>query len=122
MTYNPTNWKAGDTVTSAKLNKMEQGIANSGMMILHIDEDGVLDKTWQEIYNAMPNVIIYADYGSAKISLIPFVVSSVNFEIKCIDPEAAAANTFAITTFSADSPNNYPIMLNNEEAGSLATS
>jgi hypothetical protein len=30
MSYTPTNWKAGDTVTSAKLNKMEQGIANAG--------------------------------------------------------------------------------------------
>ncbi len=30
MSYIPTNWKAGDTVTSAKLNKMEQGIANVG--------------------------------------------------------------------------------------------
>ena len=30
MSYTPTNWKAGDTVTSAKLNKMEQGIADAG--------------------------------------------------------------------------------------------
>lgn len=30
MAYEPTQWKAGDTVTSAKLNKMEQGIAASG--------------------------------------------------------------------------------------------
>lgn len=30
MSYTPTNWKAGDTVTSAKLNKIEQGIASAG--------------------------------------------------------------------------------------------
>lgn len=30
MSYTPTNWKAGDTVTSTKLNKMEQGIVNAG--------------------------------------------------------------------------------------------
>lgn len=30
MSYTPTNWKAGDTVTSAKLNKIEQGIVNAG--------------------------------------------------------------------------------------------
>ena len=30
MSYEPTNWKDGDLVTSAKLNKMEQGIAASG--------------------------------------------------------------------------------------------
>lgn len=27
MSYEPTNWKAGDTVTSAKLNKLENGLA-----------------------------------------------------------------------------------------------
>lgn len=31
MSYTPTNWKAGDTVTSTKLNKMEQGIALSNL-------------------------------------------------------------------------------------------
>ena len=30
MSYEPTTWKSGDTVTSAKLNKIEQGIANAG--------------------------------------------------------------------------------------------
>lgn len=30
MSYTPTEWKAGDTVTSAKLNKLEQGVASSG--------------------------------------------------------------------------------------------
>lgn len=28
MSYNPTNWSDGDLVTSAKLNKIEQGITN----------------------------------------------------------------------------------------------
>lgn len=30
MSYIPTNWQSGDIITSAKLNKMEQGIANGG--------------------------------------------------------------------------------------------
>ena len=38
MSYEPTTWKAGDTVTSAKLNKMEQGIANSGSSNLEVIE------------------------------------------------------------------------------------
>lgn len=28
MSYTPTNWQTGDTVTAEKLNKMEQGIAS----------------------------------------------------------------------------------------------
>jgi len=30
MAYEPTTWTAGDTVTAAKMNKLEQGVANSG--------------------------------------------------------------------------------------------
>lgn len=57
MSYEPTNWQAGDTVTSAKLNKIEQGIKNNILVanLIYDDyENGImhLDKTWQEIYDA----------------------------------------------------------------------
>ena len=29
MAYTPTNWKSGDTVTSTKLNKIEQGVSDA---------------------------------------------------------------------------------------------
>ena len=56
MSYTPTQWKDGDLVTSAKLNKMEQGIASGsgGSLIVHMNQEtGVLDKTWKEIYDAI---------------------------------------------------------------------
>lgn len=64
MSYEPTNWKSGDTVTSAKLNKMEQGIANAGgVFFVHstVNEAGtgeVLDKTWQEIRDATATSVV----------------------------------------------------------------
>lgn len=60
MSYEPTTWKDGDLVTSAKLNKLEQGVANGGsneMVLLHVTDNGdgtstyTLDKTWQEIWD-----------------------------------------------------------------------
>lgn len=30
MSYTPTNWVTGDTVTATKMNKLEQGVANAG--------------------------------------------------------------------------------------------
>ena len=30
MAYEPTVWQAGDTITSARLNKLEQGVADGG--------------------------------------------------------------------------------------------
>lgn len=63
MTYTPTQWKDGDLVTSAKLNKLEQGVAaGGGAFLVHCtatyDEEeeywiyGPLDKTWNEISEA----------------------------------------------------------------------
>lgn len=58
MAYDPTVWKSGDTITSAKLNKLENGLAEAsgggtggGVLVVN-DNNGTLDKTWQEITNA----------------------------------------------------------------------
>ena len=56
MSYTPTTWVTGDTITATKLNKMEQGIAGAGAGDILFDigvADGVLDKTWTEIYTAV---------------------------------------------------------------------
>ena len=59
MSYEPTNWQAGDIVTSAKLNKMEQGITNNARDIFIINNnDGLLDKTAGEIETAVESGII----------------------------------------------------------------
>lgn len=60
MSYEPTNWKAGDVVTSAKLNKMEQGIAASGgirIVSLLISVVGTIHMTItpNELINAFQN-------------------------------------------------------------------
>ena len=46
MAYEPTQWRSGDTITSERLNKMEQGIAGSGsgdVYVLHTTQIGVDD-------------------------------------------------------------------------------
>lgn len=61
MAYEPTEWKSGDVVTSAKLNKLEQAVAGlNGVLIVHATTEGdvtTLDKTWQEIHDAVVYVI-----------------------------------------------------------------
>lgn len=61
MSYEPTQWKAGDTVTSAKLNKIEQGIAaNGGVLIIPIfsyneNFELICNMTFEEIKTAIDN-------------------------------------------------------------------
>ena len=58
MSYKPTTWKSGDTITSQKLNKIEQGIVSAESiepLVINIIYDETLeyhrlDKTFGEIY------------------------------------------------------------------------
>lgn len=69
MSYEPTVWKSGDVVTSAKLNKLEQGVAGGGGLFkvnAEYDESTdtlTLDKTWKEIRDAVVS------------GLVPYIVS-----------------------------------------------
>lgn len=66
MAYEPTTWKAGDVVTSAKLNKLERAVASSGPLVVTMTvtwgetdpERIVLDKTAGEIISAWPAVFV----------------------------------------------------------------
>ena len=52
MSYTPTEWKSGDTVTSAKLNKIENGFSTVAPFIIEaIDEDGSFSLTASTTYN-----------------------------------------------------------------------
>ncbi len=56
MTYIPTDWKIGDTITAEKLNKLENAIANiksSGLLVTITNN--VMDKTAREIIEAVEN-------------------------------------------------------------------
>ena len=63
MSYEKQTWQTGDTVTSAKLNHMEDGIASAGGggVLVATDTDGALNKTWQEMYDsAVPIFVLKA--------------------------------------------------------------
>lgn len=53
MAYTKNTWVTGDIVTSAKLNHMEDGIEGAYEVMVIDNTDGTLDKTWQEIYDAI---------------------------------------------------------------------
>ena len=50
MSYNPTNWQTGDTVTAEKLNKLESGVENAQLPAVTGSDNGdvlaVVDGEW----------------------------------------------------------------------------
>ena len=107
MSYTPTQWKAGDTVTSAKLNKIEQGIAmNSEILIVHEIDNGdnppTLDKTWQEIHDVDICYIIYRDENETGRLFVQGTAKSDNDEYIIL----AYPNDYPYIAASSD---DYPV-------------
>lgn len=82
MSYTPTTWAAGDTVTAAKLNKIEQGVAAaSGVLVVHIalnDDYWVCDKTASEIWTATQSGIVLFMFGDSTEGTIYSLKSAAN--------------------------------------------
>ena len=120
MSYNPTQWSAGDTVTSAKLNKIEQGISDNGVLVINaiVDEETGeprLDKTWQEIYNANNSVIIISSGSEEYPMRAKVICAGVNgnsFIVLC------AMGGWVV--FSTTNPNDYPTINNGGNASPVA--
>ena len=74
MSYTPTTWAAGDTVTATKLNNMETGIANAANPFVvmltptALDYSGSMDRTVADIYAAYQagKEIIFRIYSSLR--------------------------------------------------------
>lgn len=79
MSYTPTNWQSGDTITSAKLNKIENGIAGSVLFATVDMSTQSLDKTWQEIADADVTYVIMANARlTMKIPVVATIADASN--------------------------------------------
>ena len=103
MAYEPTNWKSGDVVTSTKLNKIEQGIVSNGMLLIH-DEDGILDKTWQEIHDGGHAIVIFESNGYIdRLNVYSIWEDNETYGISIYDPGFPTTINYECT-----SANGYP--------------
>lgn len=111
MSYTPTNWSRGDVVTSAKLNKLENGVADAsggGVLVVNAEIDpetgiATLDKTWQEIYDSKPFVLrlVFQDAVSQMI------ISSIH-EMDGVYTVRGSGGGPGNTSFETNSASGYP--------------
>lgn len=107
--YIPTVWSAGDTVTSAKLNQLENGLAavSNAMLVVNC-QDSTLDKTWNEIFNGNYYFVIaqYKVPNGSKEKTIQFITKVYNenndYRIQCI------YNNSITQVYSTENPDDYP--------------
>lgn len=115
MSYTPTVWKKGDKITSEKLNKLENGVAGSGggVLVVHANESGALDKTWQEMADAVEAGIVCTFHFGEIVSDNGLTVWYLT-GIFAGDGEygVAVSNSGDTVTFIADSASGYPVVEN----------
>lgn len=109
MAYTPTVWQAGDTVTAAKLNKMEQGIAScGGVYVVNATTVGdnvqQLDKTAAEIWAAAQSSMVIMRYEGDITFITPMTTARQQID----GSNHYYSFTFADTDFSTDSDSGYP--------------
>lgn len=109
MAYTPTNWQSGDTITSARLNKIEQGIASGGGgLLVTATQSGqymVLDKTAGEILD------VFGAGGSVVLSTDMDGTSGFASLMGAIANDGVMQFMFAVMSnepFYATSENDYP--------------
>ena len=122
MSYTPTTWKDGDLVTSAKLNKIENGIVGaSGLFIIH--------EEWQEENNeySLTDNVSYNDVKNALLSgKLPILLDIYDEGISSdyfssIDYEDDTYRViFKDTTLIAEDPDE-PLQIQSEEENPIAT-
>ena len=120
MSYTPTNWETGDTITAEKLNKLEQGVANAGgsagggVLVVH-DVDGTLDKTWQEILDAPLAIVkdVGEDYAFLMYLLSAEALTGDKYLVTFIDFASALGSVKH--HYQATSQSGYPVEVDIDE-------
>lgn len=105
MSYEKNTWNKGDVITANKLNHIEDGLADGGVLVVGVtidsqDDSKTLDKTWQQIYDAAFAVICEEIDGEKKSCTVKDVFSS-DETYMVIDIED--------TEYTTDSPDGYPV-------------
>ena len=113
MSYTPTNWQTGDTITAEKLNNMESGIENANepfvITLTPTAEDfsGTMDKTPQEIYNAYKanrqiRAKILGIYGAEYTDLWAFMTSAVLHDYPTPEQSSVSVNFEFVLLFGEE--------------------
>lgn len=120
MAYSKTTWAANDVITATKLNKMEQGIYDAqrggGALIVGSEYDDneskyTLNKTWQEIYNAVSQgivaVIVYETPIDGYAQALPVLGA---YQLAPTQYGVSVSLGDAMGEYTADQASGYPSM------------
>ena len=89
------------------------GQGGSNVLVVNIDDNQTLDKTWQEMYDAEYCVLRFRDdinKAVSYLSVLQIMISENVFVVACFDPQ----NPQQPVSFVATSANGYPALQNSQ--------
>lgn len=100
-TYNKTEWKAGDKITAAKLNKIESSLEaiNNNDIDRHVEADSRLDILEERMANTPDNKQMDAleDMVKDNIDAVDLAVYEMNHKIQSLESVNADSRLDALT-------------------------
>jgi hypothetical protein len=117
MSYDKNTWAKGDVITAAKLNNMENGIANAGggggstfINVTTGDENTTLDKKWSEINSLFSSGEIgYLKYEDGSIALVTGCINAFGI-YSVVAILGSPMGTVIGQVYSCNSENDYPVL------------
>ena len=86
------------------------GSSGGGVLVVHQDENGTLDKTWQEIHDGMPAVIIADDGDDRYAYCVQSVTKAPDGTSFIVTVGSMADNTAYTDNYVASSASGYPTL------------
>lgn len=100
-----------DVVTYALAKKNAGGGGSSGGVLVVTDTDGTLDKTWQEIHDGMPAVIISDDGDDRYMYSVQSAIKAPDDTGFIVTVGSMAGNTAYTDNYAASSASGYPTLV-----------
>ena len=80
MAYEPTVWKSGDKITSAKLNKVENALSGTSKVYFTdaaVDDEGpiTLNETYQQIADKFADGVVFVRYYKSNVCIATQLVA-----------------------------------------------
>lgn len=114
MSYEKNTWAKGDVITANKLNHMEDGIADGGVLIVNAIHDEqtettTLDKTWQQIYDATYPMLIQTDPTNLDAN------KAFRYPEEVFVEDSVYKVAVGLIIYTTDSPDGYPVWEDGEQ-------
>ena len=113
MAYEPTVWKSGDKITSAKLNKVENALSGTSKVYfidvtIDAEDNLTFNETYQQIADKFADGVVFARFYQSNVCISTQLVTSCD-HMEGTGYLVTLQGMLGPEQYVASTPNDYPI-------------